>query len=448
MSSELLDIADRIIAQAAPGEQVEAYVSRGSSTEVRVYGGEVEHFVAASSEGVGIRVIRDGRTGFAHAGTLDATAVDEVFNEARENVGYGTPDEWAGLAVPDGIDPIAQELWSEKLATCATTDKIELALELERLAISIDSRIRVDDANYVDGGGEAAIVTSTGVRRHGRSNACHVSVSTLADEGDETQTGFGFSVGSHPGEFDLERAAAEAVDRATRLLGARKPPSGRTAVVLDPFVTAQLLGVIGSTLNGEAVVKGRSIFAERLGDSIAAEGVTLVDDPTDPRAYTATDIDGEGLAARRNVLIEGGRLERFVHSSYSGRRAGVPSTGNGIRGGYAGSPGAGCLALRLEPGTRSAEQLIADVEHGVLVLSVSGLHSGVNTISGDVSVGASGIVIRNGALAEPIREFTMATTVQRLLTDVVEVGADIEWLPMRAAGAAVVVDGVMISGTS
>jgi PmbA protein len=104
--------------------------------------------------------------------------------------------------------------------------------------------------------------------------------------------------------------------------------------------------------------------------------------------------------------------------------------------------------LRLEPGTRSAEQLIADVEHGVLVLSVSGLHSGVNTISGDVSVGASGIVIRNGALAEPIREFTMATTVQRLLTDVVEVGADIEWLPMRAAGAAVVVDGVMISGTS
>jgi PmbA protein len=195
-------------------------------------------------------------------------------------------------------------------------------------------------------------------------------------------------------------------------------------------------------------VKGRSIFAERLGDDIASSAVTLIDDPTDPRAYTATDTDGEGLAARRNVLIGAGRLERFVHSSYSGRRAGVPSTGNGVRGGYAGSPSAGCLALALEPGSRSRDDLIAGVGDGVLVLSVSGLHSGVNTISGDVSVGASGIVIRNGVLAEPIREFTLATTIQRLLSDVVEVGSDVEWLPMRAAGVSLVVGGVTVSGTS
>jgi PmbA protein len=448
MSSELLDIADRVVAQTQPGEQLEAYVARGSSTEVRVYAGEVEHFVSAASEGVGIRVIRDGRTGFAHAGTLDPAAVAEVLAEARENVTYGTPDEWAGLAEPDGVEPIEQPLWSDELASFATTAKVDLALELERLTVALDERIRVDDANYVDGGGEAAIVTSTGVRRHGRSNACHLSVSTLADGDGETQTGFGFSVGAHPGEFDLERAAREAVERATRLLGARKPPSGRTAVIFDPFVTAQMLGVIGSTLNGEAVVKGRSIFADRLGESIAADGVTLVDDPTDRRAYTATDTDGEGLAARRNVLINAGRLERFVHSSYSGRRAGLPSTGNGVRGGYAGSPGAGCLALRLLPGARSQAGLIAGIDHGVLVLSVSGLHSGVNAISGDVSVGASGIVIRDGALAEPIREFTLATTVQRLLSEVVEVGADEEWLPMRATGVSVLVDGVTISGTS
>ena len=448
MTSELLDIADAVVGAALPGEQIEAYVARGSSTEVRVYGGEVEHFVAAASEGIGIRIIAGGRTGFAHAGTLDPVAIREVLAEARENVAFGTPDEWAGLAEPDGVATIEQELWNEELARFATTDKVALALELESLTKGLDSRIRVDDANYVDGGGEAAIVTSTGVRRHGRSNACHVSVSTLADGDGETQTGFGFSVGAHPGEFDLERAAREAVDRATRLLGARKPPSGRTTVVFDPFVTAQLLGVIGSTLNGEAVVKGRSIFADRLGDDIASSAVTLIDDPTDPRAYTATDTDGEGLAARRNVLIGAGRLERFVHSSYSGRRAGVPSTGNGVRGGYAGSPGAGCLALRLEPGVRSRDDLIAGIDDGVLVLSVSGLHSGVNTISGDVSVGASGIVIRNGVLAEPIREFTLATTVQRLLSEVVEVGSDVEWLPMRAAGVSLVVGGVTVSGTS
>ena len=128
--------------------------------------------------------------------------------------------------------------------------------------------------------------------------------------------------------------------------------------------------------------------------------------------------------------------------------AGSASTATAVRGGYAGTPGVGCLALQLEPGVRSREQLIGDVDDGVLVQSVSGIHSGVNTISGDFSTGASGITISGGALAEPVREFTIASTLQRILADVVEVGADVEWLPMRAAGVSLVVRDVMISGTS
>ena len=194
------------------------------------------------------------------------------------------------------------------------------------------------------------MATTTGIRESGRENGCYVSVSSLADDGDETQTGFGFSVARNPDGFDLAKAAGDAVDRATRLLGATKPASKRVTVVLDPFVTAQFLGVISSTLNGESVVKGRSLFRERLGEQVAAGIVTLVDDPTNPDAYTATDVDGEGLAARRNVLIDGGVLQRFVHNSYSARRAASVSTGNATRGGYAGTPGVGCLALQLLPG--------------------------------------------------------------------------------------------------
>ena len=164
-------------------------------------------------------------------------------------------------------------------------------------------------------------------------SSCYVSVSTLATEGDETQTGFGFSVGRSPELFDLGKAAREAADRATRLLGATKPASKRVTVVLDPYVTAMFLGIISSTLNGEAVAKGRSLFKDRLGDQVANPLVTLVDDPTNPLAYTATDLDGEGLAARRNSLIHNGVLQQFVHSSYSARRAGTVSTGNAVRGG-------------------------------------------------------------------------------------------------------------------
>jgi PmbA protein len=446
VSEELQALADRVVAQAHPGEQVEAFVSRDVETDIRIYEGEVEHFVSAQSEGIGIRIIRDGRTGFAYAGTLDPGAIAEVIAEARDNLSFGTRDEWAGLAEPDGVDVVPQELWSEALASYGTDKKIAITKELERLTLSIDPRVRVDDANYADVMVESAVSSTTGIRRSGRENGCYVSVSTMADDGDETQTGFGFGVGRSPDQFDLDKAARDAAERATRLLGATKPVSRRVSVVFDPYVTAMLLGVISSTLNGEAVAKGRSLFKDRVGEVVASPLFTLVDDPTNPLAYTATDLDGEGLAARRNDLISDGVLNGFVHNSYSARRVGARSTGNAVRGGFKGTPGVGCLALQLLPGTRDQAALVADVEDGVLVQTVQGLHSGVNPISGDFSVGASGLTITNGQLGAPIREFTIASTLQRMLLDVVEVGADVDWLPMRAAGVSLVIRDITLSG--
>ena len=204
--------------------------------------------------------------------------------------------------------------------------------------------------------------------------------------------------------------------------------------------------MISSTLNGEAVVKGRSLFRDRLGEEVAAPIVTLVDDATNPEAYTATDVDGEGLAVRRNVLIEGGVLQRFVHNAYSARRAETVSTGNATRGGFAGTPGVGCLALSLTPGERSQEDIVAGIDDGLLVQQVQGLHSGVNPISGDFSTGAAGLLISGGELGAPVREITIASTLQRMLLDVAEVGGDIEWLPMRAAGMSLVIHDVTMSG--
>ncbi|PIE34490.1 MAG: hypothetical protein CSA55_00640, partial [Ilumatobacter coccineus] len=160
MSDELLAIADRVVAQAQPGEEIEAFVARGGETEIKVYGGEVEDFVSAMSEGVGIRVIRDGQTGFAYAGTLDETAVAEVLAEARDNLQFGSVDEHAGLAQPDGVAIAPQELWSDAMAEFATDAKIELALQLERQVLAADDRIRIDAAHYADAFGDAAVATT------------------------------------------------------------------------------------------------------------------------------------------------------------------------------------------------------------------------------------------------------------------------------------------------
>ncbi len=446
MLDELLALGDRVVARANPGEQIEAIVVNETETEVRVFEGDVESFTSATSQGIGIRVIFDQRQGFAYAGSLDEDVIDSALAEARDNATFGSIDPDLDLAAPDGVPLAELDLYDEAVNQFATDDKIALALELEALTKSRDPRVLlVESVDFADSVGQAAVVNTKGIRVGGQDSGCYVTATVIAGGDDETQIGFGYSVDRDPAKLDLEFASHMAVDRSTRLLGAVKPKTERLTVVFDPMVTSQFLGIIGSTLSGEALLKGRSLFADRLGDLVAAATITLVDDPTNPLAFTATEADGEGLATRRNVLIEDGRLSRFVHNSYTGRRLGTASTGSAVRG-YSSTPGVGTIALSLVPGRRSQAEMIAGIDNGVLIQGVSGLHSGVNTVSGDFSTGADGLRIRDGELAEPLREFTIGSTLQRMLLDVLEVGGDIEWLPSSAAGLSLAVGDITLSG--
>lgn len=444
--TDLQELAQRVADAATPGEQVEAYVSRGTSTSVRVHGGEIESLTQASSSGIGIRVVKDKRQGFAWAGSLDEAVIADVLAEARDNAAYAEPEAWIGLAEPDGVEPPDVDLWRDGLSELPTARKVELALELERAVKARDPRVvGVRTASWGDGSGEGAVATSTGIAVVGRSTFCHLSVSALAEDGDETQTGYGLSVGREPADIDLEEAADDAAERATRLLGAVQPASGAVTLVLEPRMAATLLSIVGGTLDGESVLKGRSPFAERVGEQIASPLLTLVDDPTDPVSLGADTHDGEGLATRRNVLIDGGVLTGFLHNTATGRRAGVPSTASAVRG-YRSTPGVGTQALAVTLGSGTLDELVAGVDHGILVQSMNGLHSGVNSISGDFSVGVEGMMVRNGALAEPVREATIASTLQRLLLDVSAIGGEREWTPGGTGATALVIPGVTLSG--
>ena len=441
-----LALARRIAGAAEPGEEIEAFVSGGSVTRVRVHGGEVESLTQASSAGIGVRVVKDKRQGFAWAASHDEAVAAEALAEARDNAAYAEPDEWVGLASPDGVEPPDVELWRDGLAELTTDRKIELALELEAAVLAGDPRIvGVRTAAWGDGVGEGAVVTSTGIEAWGRATSCNLSVSALAEADGETKTGYGVSVGRAPGDIDLAAAAADAVDRSTRLLGAVQPSSGIVTLVLEPQMAATIFSIVGGMFGGESVLKGRSPFAERVGEVIASPLVFLVDDPTEPLSLGADQHDGEGLATRRVTLIEAGVLQGFLHNTYTGRRAGAVSTASAVRG-YRSTPGAGAQALALAPGSGTLDELIAQVDHGVLVQSMSGLHSGVNPTSGDFSVGVEGLLIRNGQRAEPIREATLASTIQRLLLDVRAIGAEREWTPGGTASSPVVIDAVTLSG--
>ncbi len=446
--SRLADVVDQVVGWAAGGEAVEAYAGRSHYTEVRAFGGEVESLSSADTEGIGIRVISGGRQGFAYAASLDTSIVAETLGEARDNATFGTVDEFAGLARPDGVAPADIDLWNDELAEFPPDDKVALALEMERVTLAADPRIKgVETASYGDVSSESVVGSSEGIRAGTRRTVCSVYVDAMATDGSQTQTGYGYSVARRPGDLDVAKAAADAADRATRMLGARKPPSRRLTVFFEPVVTASLLGLLSRALSGEAVLKGRSMFADRLGQAVGAADLTLVDDPTDPLAYGAGRYDGEGLATRRNVLLDRGVVAAFLQNSYTGRRSGTASTGSAVRGGFKGTPGVGSRALSLAPGDRTQEQLLAQFGDGLLVQSVTGMHSGANPVSGDFSVGIEGLMVRDGAPAEPVREATVASTLQRMLHDVAAVGSDLEWLPGSAAGVTLVVGDLSLSGS-
>ena len=347
--------------------------------------------------------------------------------------------------------------WPPCRSTCGTTAwprspppaKVELALALEAQARAADPRIRQVDQP----------TTATppsrwpwsrppeSARRAGRPRAtCRWGSSparaTAARPAAATAWAAG-STGSTP-----TRAVGDAVKRAVRMLGATKGPSGRSTVVFDRRVASTLLSVVSSALSGEAVAKGRSFFAGRIGELVADPVVTLVDDPTDPRAYGAAAYDAEGLACRRNVLIDAGVLRGFLYDTVSASRAGVASTGSAVRGGFAGTPGPVAGPWPWRPGAEGYDEdgVLAAVGDGLFVQSMTGVHSGVNPISGDFSVGAEGLMIRDGKLAEPVREITVASTLQRMLQSLEAVGADVEWLPGIAAGQTLAIGDMQISG--
>jgi PmbA protein len=449
--SELLALAEKVVAEARPGEQLEVYVASSRRTTARVRGGELEALESAANAGVGVRVVVDGRQGFASTGSLEASSVAAALADARDNVAFAEPDDANGLAEPDGVEPVSLPGPDAALAALSADRRVELAVAVERAALAADARISgVRMVEWSDAVGSVALASTTGVRAHDRSSRWSAMADLLATDGDETQEAHAVRVGRRFDEVEdgalLAEVGREAAERAVALLGATQPRSRRCAVVLDPHVAASFLSLIGATLVGDAVLKGRSPFAERVGDAVASPLLSLVDDPTDPRSPGARRFDGEGRATRRNVLLGDAVLHGFLQSTWSARKAGAAPTGSAVRD-YGSTPRGGTQALVLGLGDVPEAELVRRVGDGIWVQTVSGLHSGTNTVSGDFSVGITGRAIRDGELAEPVREATIASTLQRMLLDVVGVSSERVWLPGGTGAAALAIDGVSLSGS-
>jgi PmbA protein len=429
--------------------ELEVFVQEQRGLTVKAYAGEVEGLRYSHSRGVGVRAISEGRIGYAYCTGLEWDDGERAIEEAAANSRYSTPDD--NNVLPVHGDYIQEDLgiYDAEVEGTDSVDKVEMALGLERLTIESDKRIsRVETAVYADSVARVAVANTAGVCGSYRSSDCYCYVFPIAQEGDDSQTGFSFDLGVKPSELDLAKVAREASERAVCLLGSRSMPSRRTTLVLDSFVAAEFLGMLAAALSAEAVLKGRSFLAGKVGECIADPMVAIVDDGLLPGAPSTAPFDDEGVPTRRKELISDGVLQGYLHNTYTATRAGTTSTGNASRGSFRDRPHVGATNMYLQPGRGVRDDILRKVGDGVLVLQVVGAHAGANPISGEISLGALGLLVENGEPVRPLREITLAGKALDFLRDVVAVGEDMRFLPFEGSLGAptIAVKDVMISG--
>ena len=434
MSLDLEAIAQKAVdaALAAGAGDAEAFVEEGVEREIRVYDGAVESLTDAASRGVGVRAFLDGRAGYAYGTDLGEEGIAAVARAAygAAQVADSNPDE--GLPEEPGLAEVGA-LRSPEVAGWSTERKVEIALAAERAARAHPKVSQVEQVVYSDVDGRRALASSRGFAGSFEASVVWAYASAFAGEGSDLMTGLGLGLGRGPDAIDPEAVGGEAAERAAALAGARQVPSRRCPVVLDAFVAASFLGFIGAMLSADAVQRGRSLFADREGEEIAAAELRLADDGTVSDGLATAPFDGEGCARRRVPLVEGGRLLTFLFDSRTARHAGRATTASAERSSYRSPPAVGTSNLVVQPGDASLEELVQRAGDGLYVTDVAGLHSGVNPISGTFSVGASGRLIEGGELAAPVREITIASDLVTMLRSVDAVGSATRWVPFSGS---------------
>ena len=416
---------------------------------VRVHGGQVDTLKQSGTLGLGVRAIVAGAVGFASGTDLSAAGVDDLARRAVALARFATPDEANGVPAPDeagGTFAAALDLFDPAALELAPERKVDMALELERIARAADPRVtRTDGASVSSAGGTFAMANSRGVSRAWEGTSVSAWVVALADDRDgRQQSGAeGMSVRHLADLAPLERMARLAADRAVRRVGSRTVPSARVPVVMHPDIAGAWISEMIEAWSGESVIKQSSWLTGRLGETIASPLVTLVDDATMPRRLGSSPYDGEGFLARRNVLLDRGRLEMFLYDHYHARRANRASTGNGLRG-WSSTPGIGTHNLYLEPGTESPEAILAKVDRGFYYDDQGSF--GFNAVTGDYSFQAQGYWIERGEIVHPVDGVTVAGNSLDMLKAVAAVGNDLVWKSSVAAPTLLISE-MTISGT-
>lgn len=426
-------------------QQVEFFVMKNKALDLHVKDNRVDELTMAENQGIGVRVIKDHQLGFSFSTDFSSTALDKMLSQAIANAKYNDRDDQ--LVFPEKAKGYAQfDLYDQATFAVPMKEKIELAKETTDIALKSHRKVeKVVYSSYQDEESEVWLANSNGLLAYQKGSACGLYCVALGGEGTEQQSGYGADFGLKYAGLSAKKAGEMAGVKAVRLLGALPMSSKVADIILEPLVAIQILGIIATGFSGEGVLKGKSMFANKMNQQIAGPLVSLVDDGTLAERLGTTPFDGEGVPTSRTMLVENGILKSYLYDTYNANKAGTLSTGNGMRGSYKGTPGIGTTNYYLEGGSISPEALLMQVDQGLYVTEILGAHT-ANPISGDFSFGASGLWVENGKFIKPIRGVTIAGNFKTLLMDIEMVADDLTFFG-SSGSPTIKIAKVNISGT-
>ena len=429
---------------ARGGGDAELFVTRRRDRRYEAREGRLDGIALADTVALGLRVFRAGRMGFSYGFRGDAADLARMVEEATFCADASDPDLAYGL--PDAAGPATDlPLYDASVETVPEEEKWEFARSLEAQVLARDPRVRrVRTASLRETVSTVSLFHSRGFAATRRESLCSAHVETVVEENGEGQTGYGFGIARSLRGLDAAAIADEGATRALRMLGAACPKTGEYKVILENGAAAELLEVLIPSFLSSQVAKGKSMFAGKVGGKVASPVVTVEDDPTDPGGSGAEPFDAEGTPTRRRELIAGGELRGFLADAFWGRKLGTGTTGSCRRPGPKAPPTVGISNLRIAPGGASPSALIKAAGDGILLTEFLGIHT-ADPVSGDFSVGASGIRIAGGTLAEPLRGFAVSGNILGLLEKVEAAGSDFRWFGNIGAPS-LLVSGISVGG--
>ncbi len=421
-------------ALAAGAHDAECTVSEGEEFSANVRMRELESLKESGSKAAGLRILIGQHTGSAYTSDLSPEGIQHMVASAVELARITTADPHAGLPERGELGSLSGDLglYSEDVDLLETPRKIELARQAEAAALDTDPRISNSEGGSFDARtGRSVFANSRGFLGEYRTSYCSLSAVPIARQGESMERDYwvsmarGFAGLEKPA--DIGRIAAQ---RALQRLGAKKVETQRVPVIFEPRTARSLLSNIFEAVHGESIYRQASFLAGKLGEKVACEQLTVVDDGTIPGLFGTSPFDDEGVPSRRTTIVENGVLRNYLLNTYTSRKLGMKTTGNASRG-LTGNAGIGHGNLFIEKGNRSPQEIIASVPNGFYVTELIGF--GVNVVTGDYSRGAAGMWIRNGELAYPVSEVTIAGNLQEMLRNIVAIGSDLEFRGSTAA---------------